>query len=159
MQLFAKMSILNDMPKRIRIDNDRKPQFGNTFYTIYDKLNIGHKVKLGTYNFETKEFEYVYPATLKHGYVETRIIKLNGARDICCSDDTEIWTNDGWKRADKIWVGDKVFIPTMVWANVNKVLNDRVIRSVFEVTLHGANNLVTRAGFIKCGDPPEHLQH
>ena len=141
------MSVLTDMPRKTKAE---KEQFGHTINKIYQKLASYHRFRFATMDVDTKEIKYVYPKSIVHGYVETRIVKGNKRRDICCSDDTLIYTDRGWLRADRIFVGDKILVPSGKFIDVTGIQNDRVLRSVFDIQLWGGDNIVTRCGIIRC---------
>ena len=117
--------------------------------TIY-KIMEGHTpIRVRTMNEETGEQEFTQVIAVSHDYVPTRVIKGKYNRHTCCSDDTQLLTKDGWKRADQIAIGDKLKLGTGRYLIVQSIQNDREYRSGFNFKLLRGTNIVTRNAIVR----------
>lgn len=116
--------------------------FGNIYLTTLDKILKGDNINTPlalTIDENDWKIKHVPVLDLVPSAKPTMVIQCS-RKHICCTPDHLVLTTEGYKRADKIKVGDRVVLSNLANTFVTGLIKELKVRPVYDVYLDGGTN-------------------
>lgn len=124
--------------------------FGNIYLSTIAKIVADGTMNplILTLNEKTNKIEHVPIKKIVCGEKPTMVVQCS-SKHICCTPDHKILTPNGYVRADKIEIGDKVLLNNLSYTFVTGLIKETKVRPVCDLYLDGGTNHTCFGLFVK----------